>query len=98
MRRLKRSLSSSTQAFMEIDSLYDGIDFNTSLSRGFEQINAGLFQQCLKSVEQVLVDAKCSKGKIDEIVLVGGTTRIPKMQSMLSDFFGGKKYQLYQSR
>ena len=90
--RLKRSLSSSTQAFMEIDSLYDGIDFNTSLSRArFEQINAGLFQQCLKSVEQVLVDAKCSKGKIDEIVLVGGTTRIPKMQSMLSDFFGGKK-------
>lgn len=90
--RLKRSLSSSTQAFMEIDSLYDGIDFNTSLSRArFEQINSSLFQQCLKSVEQVLIDAKCSKGKIDEIVLVGGSTRIPKMQSMLSDFFGGKQ-------
>ena len=90
--RVKRSLSSSTQAFIEIDSLCDGIDFNSTISRArFEQLNAGLFQQCLQSVEQVLMDSKISKSQIHEVVLVGGTTRIPKMQQMLSDYFGGKK-------
>lgn len=89
--RVKRSLSSATQAHLEIDSLYDGIDFNTTLTRAkFEQLNIQLFQKCLKSVEQVLIDSKISKGEIDEIVLVGGTTRIPKMQEQLSSFFGGK--------
>ena len=89
--RLKRSLSSATQAHLEIDSLYDGIDFNTTMTRAkFEQLNMALFQKCLKSVEQVLMDSKISKSQIDEIVLVGGTTRIPKMQQLLSDFFGGK--------
>lgn len=89
--RLKRSLSSATQAHLEIDSLYDGIDFNSTMTRAkFEQLNMALFQKCLKSVEQVLMDSKISKSQIDEIVLVGGTTRIPKMQQLLSDFFGGK--------
>lgn len=89
--KVKRSLSSSTQAHLEIDSLYDGIDFNSTITRAkFEQLNAQLFQKCLKSVEQVLMDSKISKADIDEIVLVGGTTRIPKMQQLLSNFFGGK--------
>ena len=89
--KVKRSLSSSTQAHLEIDSLYDGIDFNSTITRAkFEQLNMPLFQKCLKSVEQVLIDSKISKAEIDEIVLVGGTTRIPKMQQLLSDFFGGK--------
>ena len=89
--KVKRSLSSSTQAHLEIDSLYDGIDFNSTITRAkFEQLNMSLFQKCLKSVEQVLMDSKISKAEIDEIVLVGGTTRIPKMQQLLSDFFGGK--------
>ena len=90
--RAKRTLSSSSQAFIEIDSLYDGIDFNTSISRAkFEQINTHLFQKCVTCVEKVLKDSKESKSSVDEIVLVGGTTRIPKMQSLLSDYFGGKK-------
>ena len=72
--------------------LCDGIDFNSSISRArFEQLNTGLFQQCLQSVEQVLLDSKISKSQIHEVVLVGGTTRIPKMQQMLSDYFGGKQ-------
>ena len=90
--RVKRSLSSATQAHLEIDSLYDGLDFNSTITRAkFEQLNMSLFQKCLKSVEQVLMDSKISKSQIDEIVLVGGTTRIPKMQQLLSDFFGGKQ-------
>lgn len=90
--RAKRTLSSSSQAFIEIDSLYEGVDFNSTMSRAkFEQINMPLFQKCMKSVEQVLMDSKISKSEIEEIVLVGGTTRIPKMQSLLSDFFGGKQ-------
>ena len=89
--KVKRSLSSSTQAHLEIDSLYEGIDFNSTITRAkFEQLNMTLFQKCLKSVEQVLMDSKISKAQINEIVLVGGTTRIPKMQQLLSDFFGGK--------
>lgn len=90
--RVKRSLSSSTQAHLEIDGLYEGIDFATTITRArFEQLNSSLFQKCLTCVEMVLSDSKVSKSQIDEIVLVGGTTRIPKMQQMLSDFFGGKK-------
>ena len=90
--RVKRSLSSSSQAHMEIDSLMDSIDFNTTITRArFEQLNLSLFQKCLHSVENVLRDSGMSKNDIDDIVLVGGTTRIPKMQQLLSDFFGGKK-------
>ena len=90
--RVKRVLSSAAQGHLEIDSLYDGIDFNTTITRAkFEQLNMGLFQRCLKCVEQVLIDSKTGKNEIDEIVLVGGTTRIPKLQQQISDFFGGKQ-------
>ena len=89
--RVKRSLSSATQAHVEIDSLMDGIDFNTTITRAkFEQINGSLFQKCLDCVENVLMDSSISKSQVDDIVLVGGTTRIPKMQNMLQDYFGGK--------
>ena len=89
--RVKRSLSSATQAHVEIDSLMDGIDFNTTITRAkFEQINGSLFQKCLDCVQKVLMDSKTSKSDVDDIVLVGGTTRIPKMQKLLQDYFGGK--------
>ena len=90
--RAKRSLSSSSQAFIEIDSLIDGIDFNSTITRAkFEQINGSLFQKCLDCVQNVLRDSKVSKDQVHEIVLVGGTSRIPKMQQLLSDYFGGKE-------
>lgn len=90
--RAKRTLSSQTQAPIEIDSLYDGIDFNSIISRArFEDMNIDFFRKCLECVENVLRDAKMSKSKVDEIVLVGGSTRIPKIQEMLSEFFGGKE-------
>ena len=89
--RAKRQLSSSTQAYLEIDGFFDGIDFTTSISRAaFENINADLFRKTMEPVEKVLKDAKLSKAQIDEIVLVGGSTRIPKIQSLLSEFFNGK--------
>ena len=89
--RAKRTLSSSTQAFIEIDSLYDGVDFSSTLTRArFEEMNQDLFRKCLTPVEKVLKDAKLSKDSINEIVLVGGSTRIPKLQEMLSKFFNGK--------
>jgi len=90
--RAKRTLSSSTQAHLEIDSLYDGIDFNSTITRArFEDMNMDYFKKCMEPVEKVLRDAKISKAQVHEIVLVGGSTRIPKVQSMLSDFFGGKE-------
>lgn len=86
----KRSLSSSTQAHLEIDSLFDGINYSATITRAqFEDINLDYFKKCIASVENVLTDAKVSKGQVDEIVLVGGSTRIPKIQSMLSDHFNG---------
>ena len=89
--RAKRTLSSSTQAFIEIDTLVDGIDYNTQLTRAkFEQMNMSLFKKTLDVVEKVLRDAKCSKSSVNEIVLVGGSTRIPKIQEMLSEYFNGK--------
>ncbi len=90
--RAKRTLSSSTQACVEIDSLIDGIDFNSTITRArFEDICATDFRKCMIPVEQVLKDAKKSKSEIDEIVLVGGSTRIPKIQALLSEFFNGKE-------
>ena len=90
--RAKRTLSSATQAFIEIDSLYDGIDFNSTISRAkFEEINMHLFKKTLDPVERVIKDAKISKRSINEIVLVGGSTRIPKIRELLSSFFNGKK-------
>ncbi|XP_069806348.1 heat shock-related 70 kDa protein 2 [Dendropsophus ebraccatus] len=90
--RAKRTLSSSTQASIEIDSLYEGVDFYTSITRArFEELNADLFRGTLEPVEKALRDAKLDKAQIREIVLVGGSTRIPKIQKMLQDFFNGKE-------
>ena len=90
--RAKRQLSSSTVANIEIDGFLDGIDFISSISRAaFENINSDLFRKTMYPVEQVLKDAKISKSQVDEIVLVGGSTRIPKIQQLLSEFFNGKK-------
>jgi L1 cell adhesion molecule like protein len=90
--RAKRTLSSSTQASIEIDSLYEGVDFYTNITRArFEELNMDLFRGCLEPVEQVLRDSKIDKSKVNEVVLVGGSTRIPKVQQMLQDFFNGKE-------
>ncbi|EDV23375.1 Heat shock cognate 71 kDa protein [Trichoplax sp. H2] len=90
--RSKRTLSSSTQASIEIDSLYEGLDFYTSITRArFEELNVDLFRSTLEPVEKALRDAKMDKSMIDEIVLVGGSTRIPKIQKLLQDFFNGKE-------
>ncbi|OEU10161.1 heat shock protein 70 [Fragilariopsis cylindrus CCMP1102] len=90
--RAKRTLSSSTQAHIEIDSLFDGIDFNATITRArFEDLNMDYFKKCMEPCEKVLRDAKISKAGVDEIVLVGGSTRIPKVQSMLSEFFNNKE-------
>jgi len=90
--RAKRTLSSSTQASIEIDSLFDGIDFYTSITRArFEELNADLFRGTLEPVEKSLRDAKMDKSLIHDIVLVGGSTRIPKIQKLLQDFFNGKE-------
>ena len=90
--RAKRTLSSSSQASIEIDSLMEGIDFYTSITRArFEEMNADLFRGTLEPVEKALRDAKMDKGAIHDIVLVGGSTRIPKIQKLLQDFFNGKE-------
>lgn len=90
--RAKRVLSSSTQAAIELDSLFEGEDFYTSITRArFEELCGDLFRSTLVPVEKVLNDAKLSKGDIDDIVLVGGSTRIPKIQSLISNFFNGKE-------
>jgi L1 cell adhesion molecule like protein len=90
--KAKRTLSSGTTTTIEIDSLYDGIDFSSKLSRAkFESICDNLFRKCLEPVRKVLTDSGLSKAEIHDIVLVGGSTRIPKIQSMLSDFFDGKQ-------
>ena len=90
--KAKRTLSSSTIASIEMDSLYEGIDFNTSITRAkFENICDDLFRKTMGPVEQVLRDAKMSKDKINEIILVGGSTRIPRIQELLQDFFNGKE-------
>jgi len=90
--RAKRTLSSSTQAHLEIDSLFQGVDFNATITRArFEDLNMDYFKKCMDPCEKVLRDAKISKAGVDEIVLVGGSTRIPKIQSLLSEFFNGKE-------
>ncbi|XP_023219678.1 heat shock 70 kDa protein cognate 4-like [Centruroides vittatus] len=89
--RAKRTLSSSTQASIEIDSLFEGIDFYSTITRArFEELNADLFRSTLEPVEKALRDAKLDKSQIHDIVLVGGSTRIPKIQKLLQDFFNGK--------
>jgi L1 cell adhesion molecule like protein len=94
--RAKRMLSSTTQATIEIDSLHDGIDFHATVSRArFEELNIDLFRRCMEHVEKCLLDAKMEKSDIHDVVLVGGSTHIPKVQQLLQDFFNGK--ELYRS-
>merc|ERR1719277_2278463 len=89
--RAKRTLSASAQANIEIDSLFDGIDFYTSITRArFEELCSDLFKGTLEPVEKAMRDAKMDKSSINDIVLVGGSTRIPKVQKLLQDFFNGK--------
>ncbi|XP_022207538.2 heat shock protein 68 [Nilaparvata lugens] len=93
--RAKRTLSSSTEASIEIDALCDGIDFYTKVSRArFEELCADLFRSTLHPVEKALNDATMDKSSIHDVVLVGGSTRIPKIQSLLQNFFNGKSLNL----
>ena len=90
--KAKRTLSSQMSVRVEIDSFVDGIDFSETISRAkFEELNMDSFKKTLKPVEQVLSDAGAKKSEIDDIVLVGGSTRIPKVQELLENFFDGKK-------
>jgi len=90
--RAKRNLSSSSTAQIEIDSLFEGTDFYSSITRAkLEDICGDIFRDTLKPIEQVLKDAKVSKNRVDEVVLVGGSTRIPKIQELVSNFFNGKE-------
>merc|ERR1711977_313612 len=90
--RAKRTLSSAATASLEIDALYEGIDFYTKISRArFEELCGAQFRSTLEPVERALRDAKMDKSNIDEVVLVGGSTRIPKIQKLLQDFFNGKE-------
>lgn len=90
--KVKHTLSSAATASLEIDSFFDGIDFCTSITRArFEELCFHIFRQTMEPVEQVLRDAKMDKSQVDDIVLVGGSTRIPKIQQMLSEFFNGKE-------
>jgi hypothetical protein len=92
--RAKRTLSNGAQTTVEIDSLFDGEDFNAQITRArFEDLNSKAFNGTLEPVAQVLKDANLDKSKVDEIVLVGGSTRIPRIQKLLSDFFDGKKLE-----
>ena len=90
--RAKRTLSSAAQTSIEIDSLFEGVDFYTSLTRArFEELNQDLFRNTMEPVEKVLRDSKIDKSQVHDIVLVGGSTRIPKVQKMVSDYFNGKE-------
>jgi L1 cell adhesion molecule like protein len=90
--RAKRTLSSSAETTIEVDALFDGTDFNTKITRAkFEELCMDLFRSTIDPVERVIRDSKISKGSIHEIVLVGGSTRIPKVCSLLTDYFSGKE-------
>jgi heat shock protein 1/8 len=90
--RAKRVLSSATQATIEVDSLHEGIDFNITMTRArFEDLCMPYFQKCVEPVEKVLRDSGISKNQIQDVVLVGGSTRIPKVQQIVQDFFNGKE-------
>jgi len=90
--RAKRSLSSVAQATIEIDSLFDNVDFQATLTRAkFEEMCADLFKNTLNPVDRVMTDSKMDKRAVHDVVLVGGSTRIPKIQALVSEFFGGKE-------
>jgi L1 cell adhesion molecule like protein len=97
--RAKRTLSSSTQTSLEIDSLFDGVDFFSSITRArFEELCMDLFRGTLEPVEKVLRDSKIDKRSVHDVVLVGGSTRIPKIQTLLSDYFNGKELSKVRAR
>lgn len=90
--KAKRTLSTASNASIEIDALADGVDCNMTITRAkFEDLASDLFRRAMEPVEKVLKDSKISKSSINEVILVGGTTRIPKIQSLLSDMFNGKE-------
>jgi len=90
--RSKRTLSSTAQTTIELDSLFEGVDFATSITRArFEELNMDLFRKCMEPVEKCLKDSKMDKSSVHDVVLVGGSTRIPKVQQLLQDFFNGKE-------
>ncbi|CAD6238758.1 unnamed protein product [Miscanthus lutarioriparius] len=90
--RAKRMLSSTAQTTIEVDSLHDGIDFCATITRSlFEELNKDLFSKCMKALDKCLCDAKMDKSSVHDVVLVGGSTRTPKVQNMLREFFGGKQ-------
>jgi len=90
--RAKRTLSSSAQTSIEIDSLFEGVDFYTSITRArFEELCQDLFRSTLQPVDRVLTDAKVDKSQVHEVVLVGGSTRIPRVQKLITDYFNGKE-------
>ena len=90
--RAKRTLSSAAQTSIELDSLFEGVDYAASLTRSrFEELCMDLFRKCMDPVERCLHDAKMDKGQVHDVVLVGGSTRIPKVQALLRDFFNGKE-------
>ncbi len=90
--RAKHILSSSTEASVEIDALHEGVDFYSKITRArFDELCTDLFRSCLEPVEKALRDSKLDKRRIDEVVLVGGSTRIPRIQKLLQDFFNGKE-------
>ena len=93
--RAKRTLSTSTSANIEIDSLYDGEDFYSTITRArFEELCKPIFNRCIEPLNKVLKDAKLDKNSINQVVMIGGSSRIPKIQSMVSEFFHGKKLNL----
>ena len=90
--RAKRTLSSTAQTTIELDSLFEGIDYATSITRArFEELNMDLFRKCMEPVDKCLRDSKLDKSHIHEVVLVGGSTRIPKVQQILQEYFNGKE-------
>ncbi|XP_004309751.1 PREDICTED: heat shock cognate 70 kDa protein-like [Fragaria vesca subsp. vesca] len=90
--RARRNLSSRAETTIEIDSLFEGIDFHSKITRAkFEELNIDLFRECMKTVEKCIGDAKMDMNSIQDIVLVGGSSRIPKVQQLLRDFFNGKE-------
>ena len=90
--KAKRTLSSANTSQIEVDSVHEGFDFSTTLTRAkFEQLGDAIFKRCIAPLDQVLRDAKISKDQVHELVMVGGSSRIPKIRQMVSDFFNGKK-------
>jgi len=90
--RAKRTLSASMSTTIDVDSIHNGIDFSITINRAkFEELNIDMFKNTMDPVAKVLKDSNTAKGDVDELVLVGGSTRIPKVQQLLKDYFNGKE-------